>query len=114
VSIIDAYGGSCAVTGEHSLPALEAAHIRPFADDGPRDVTNGLLLRSDLHRLFDRGYVGVNPDYHFVVSDRLREDYSNGRTYYPLAGRQIALPSNVAEHPDREQLGWHLERVFRG
>jgi putative restriction endonuclease len=113
VAVLDAYGGSCAVTHEHSVPALEAAHIRPFASDGPRDVTNGLLLRSDLHRLFDKGYVGIDADYRFQVSDRLKRDYSNGRSYYPLSGGLIRLPSEVRERPDRELLQWHMRHVFR-
>jgi putative restriction endonuclease len=113
VAVLGAYGRACAVTGEHSLPALEAAHIRPFSDDGPRDVTNGLLLRSDIHRLYDRGYVGVTPDCRFVVSDQLREEYSNGRSYYPLAGREIMRPALADEWPDPRQLEWHLDNVFR-
>jgi len=46
------------------------------------EVSNGLLLRSDIHRLFDAGYVTVTPDYEFKVSGRLREDFNNGETYY--------------------------------
>jgi putative restriction endonuclease len=112
ITVLDAYR-ACAVTGEHSLPALEAAHIRPFSDNGPRDVTNGILLRSDVHRLFDRGYVGVSPDYTFLVSDKLHDDYKNGRSYFPLAGKPIALPQNVHDHPSREQLAWHMEQILR-
>jgi putative restriction endonuclease len=51
---MEAYERACALTGEHSLPALEAAHIIPFALCGPHDVQNGLLLRADLHGLLDR------------------------------------------------------------
>jgi len=114
IAVLDAYAGACAVTGEHSLPALEAAHIRPFADDGPHEVTNGLLLRSDLHRLFDKGYVGVDNAYRFIVSKRLREDFANGRSYYPLHGQAIHSPGTPSERPDHGQLRWHLERVFKG
>jgi putative restriction endonuclease len=114
ISVIDAYSGACAVTGEHSLPALEAAHIRPFADQGPHEVSNGLLFRSDIHRLFDKGYVSVTPDYHFVVSRRLKDEWENGRTYYPLHGRVIALPRLEAEKPRAAMLEWHLSRKFKG
>lgn len=114
VAVTGAYSRACAVTEEHSLPALDAAHIRPYGDGGPHEVRNGLLLRSDIHRLFDKGYVGVTPDYRFVVSDRLRGDYSNGRSYYPLRDRAIRLPDAVAERPDPSLLAWHLEHVFRG
>ena len=67
VSVMDAYGRSCAATEEHSLPVLEAAHIRSYANEGPHEVRNGLLLRADLHRLFDRGYATVSPDRKSVV-----------------------------------------------
>jgi len=57
---------------------------------GNRD-SNGLLLRSDIHRLFDDGWVTVTPDFHFVVSRRLREEFDNGKTYYALDGSEIRL-----------------------
>ena len=114
IAVMGAYGGACAITGEHSTPALEASHIRPFALEGPRHVSNGLLFRSDVHRLFDKGYVAVDSEFRFRVSGRLRQDYSNGRSYYPLDLRQISLPADPSEQPDRDQLAWHMERVFRG
>lgn len=114
VAVTDAYGRSCAATGEHSLPVLEAAHIRPYACEGAHAVSNGLLLRSDLHRLFDRGYVTVTPDHRLHVGKRLKEDYSNGRTYYPLHGKNIAIPSVAADRPDAAALVWHNEHCFRG
>ena len=88
VAVSEAYGRGCAVTAEHSLPALDAAHIKVFESEGPNDVTNGLLLRADVHKLFDRGYVTVNADLELEVSGRLREDYSNGRSYYPFHGQK--------------------------
>ncbi len=99
LAVTSAYSRACVVTGEHSLPALEAAHIRPYGDGGEHEVSNGLLLRSDIHRLFDTGYVGVTPDYKFVVSDRLRGDFSNGRSYCALSGRPIELPAAREEWP---------------
>lgn len=112
VSVTDAYNRACAVTEEHSLPALEAAHIRPFAKEGPHEVRNGLLLRADLHRLFEQGYMTVTPDYTLEVSDRLRHDYHNGRSYYPLRGTRISVPALETERPTRELLGWHNQNVF--
>ncbi len=114
ISVTDAYGRACAVTSEHSLPALEAAHIRPYGDGGAHEVPNGLLLRSDIHRLFDRGYVGVTPDRRFVVSKRLKDDFSNGRSYYPLHGQEIRMPARPEDHPSKEWLEWHLAERFRG
>ncbi len=114
VAVTDAYQRSCAVTGEHSLPVLEAAHIRPFALSGSHETRNGLLLRSDLHRLFDHGYLAVTPDYRVEVSQRLREEYQNGKSYYPLHGRRLILPVHVKNQPDPQLLEWHLNKVFRG
>jgi putative restriction endonuclease len=113
VEVTDAYQRACAVTGEHSLPALEAAHILPYGQGGEHRVDNGLLLRSDLHRLYDRGYVTVTPDYVFRVSDRLRDEFQNGRSYYGLGGAKIALPEREMWRPKRELLEWHRECVFR-
>ena len=113
LAVTDAYGRSCAVTDEHSLPALEAAHIRPYGDGGEHEIPNGLLLRSDIHRLFDKGYVGVTPDYKFVVSRRLKDDFANGRSYYPSHGKPIRLPERAEDRPSRQWLEWHLAERFR-
>ena len=112
VAVMDAYGRACAVTTEHSLPALDAAHIQPFAEAGTHEVSNGLLLRSDIHRLFDRGYVTVTPDLKFRVSPRLRRDYANGKTYYALEGRPIGTPKDPSRWPSPSALSWHSETRF--
>jgi putative restriction endonuclease len=112
VAVTQAYHGACAVSGEHSLPVLDVAHIRGYADGGPHDVRNGLLLRADIHRLFDRGYVTVTPDHRFEVSRRLREEFENGKTYYALHGNAIHLPDRTGDHPDPALLRWHNEQVF--
>jgi putative restriction endonuclease len=112
VAVTAAYGGACAVSGEHSLPALEAAHIRPYTSDGTHDVPNGLLLRADIHRLFDKGYVTVTPDHRFVVSERLAKEWENGKIYYERSGTPIALPRKKSDRPDSELLRWHNDNVF--
>ncbi len=114
VLVTDAYRRRCAVTQERTLPALEAGHIKPFKESGPHKVSNGILLRSDIHRLFDSGYVTITPDYHFEVSRRIREDYENGRDYYSLRGRQLSLPVKEEFCPASEFIKWHNERVFLG
>jgi putative restriction endonuclease len=113
IAVLDAYGRGCAITGEHSLPALEASHIRPYSEDGPHEIRNGLLLRADLHRLFDTGYVTVTRDLRLEVSARLREDYHNGKTYYPLHGARVSIPATASNRPDDEFLEWHNEHRFR-
>jgi putative restriction endonuclease len=112
VAVTEAYDRACSVTGEHSLPALEAAHIRPFSVDGPHAVANGLLLRSDLHRLFDRGYLTVTTSGTLEVSKQLHEHFSNGRSYYPLHGTKLVVPKRISERPDPLLLRWHNEHRF--
>jgi len=114
--VLDAYGRRCAVSGEHAVPVLQASHIKPFADVEHHEVTNGLALRSDIHILFDQGYVTVTPDYRFLVSERLREDFDNGQVYYEYARRSqtILLPSESDKIPDREGLEWHMTTKFKG
>jgi len=112
VAVTEAYARACAVTNEHSLPALEAAHIKPYAEDGPHAVNNGLLLRSDLHRLFDRGYVTVTPEYKLEVSGKLKGHFQNGKSYYPLHGTELALPRLIGQRPDAGFLRWHNEHKF--
>ncbi len=116
-TLVAAYRGACVITSEHSLP-FDAAHIRPFAGDGPDHVTNGLLLRTDIHKLFDEGFVTVTGDHRFEVSASLRELYRNGRTYYDirdrLHGQAIRLPNRRTDWPDRISLDWHNRERFRG
>jgi putative restriction endonuclease len=114
IAVTEAYQRACAVTDEHSLPALEAAHIQSFAQEGPHEIRNGLLLRADLHRLFDQGYLTVTLDHRLEVSRRLREDYHNGRSYYPLHGQVLRLPASAEERPALEFIQWHNEHVFLG
>jgi putative restriction endonuclease len=114
IQVLNAYGRACAVTGEHSLPALEAAHIKPYADGGDHAVVNGLVLRSDIHRLFDRGYVTVDTDYRFVVGTRLKSEFENGRSYYGLQGQPIGLPGEEVKRPRQDALAWHRQEVFLG
>ena len=59
ILVSDAYNRKCAISGEKTLPVLEAAHIQQYAESGPHFISNSLLLRSDLHKLFDTGYLTV-------------------------------------------------------
>jgi putative restriction endonuclease len=112
-AVRDAYGGACAVTHEHSEPVLEAAHIRPYSRGGEHSVNNGILLRRDLHRLYDLGYVTVSADHEFLIGERLRDEYKNGRSYYELRGSKITPPKRADWQPSRELLDWHRQQVFR-
>ena len=89
VMVTDAYKRRCAITQERTLPALEAAHIKPFSESGPHSVSNGLLLRSDIHRLFDTGYVTITAGYRLEVSKRLKQDFDNGEENRTFHGKEI-------------------------
>ena len=110
----DTYERRCAITSERTLPVLEAAHIRDYADVQQHSINNSILFRADIHKLFDSGYVTVTPDYHFEVSKRIREEFENGRDYYKLHGTEIRLPSHVADRPMPELLKWHNEERYLG
>ena len=114
VAVLEAYDWGCAVSAEHSLPALDAAHIKSFESDGPNEVSNGLLLRADIHRLFDKGYLTVNAGFELEVSGRLREDFANGRSYYPYHGQKIRVPSRPELRPSTEYLEWHNNHRYLG
>jgi len=114
IVVTDAYERRCAFSGEKVLPVLEAAHIRPYGEGGQHQIENGLLLRSDLHTLFDRGYITVSPDYHLEVSKRIREDYENGHDYYSYNGILIRKPKQGAPMPSIENLSWHNENRYLG
>lgn len=112
--VTDAYRRRCAMTSERTLPALEAAHIHRYSQGGDHSMSNGLLLRSDLHRLFDRGYLAIEPDSLIIrVSPRIREEFENGRDYYALDGRKLTKPKNPLAFPSQEKLIQHYDVVFK-
>lgn len=114
VQVLDAYERACAITQEHSLVVLDAAHLKPYAAGGEHEVRNGLALRTDLHKLLDRGYVTVDEDLKLVVGRRLKADFDNGKSYYELHGRSLSLPSESRLQPSAAALDWHREHVFLG
>ena len=114
MAVLDAYERRCAVTGERTLPALDAAHIKPFALVKAHSIDNGLSLRSDIHRLYDQGYVSVRPDGRFAVSKQIRKEFENGRDYYALHDRELRMPANLQHRPNSTALNWHYSERFRG
>jgi putative restriction endonuclease len=113
ILVTEAYQRRCAVTGERTLPILQAAHIQPYGQGGPHQVPNGLLLRADIHILFDLGYVTVTNDLHIEVSPRIKRDYGNGRDYYTLHGKPLTvIPSQENEQPASEFLEWHNQHIY--
>ncbi|PAV24457.1 hypothetical protein CF392_16180 [Tamilnaduibacter salinus] len=97
--LIEAYGGRCAITGCSVEEVLEAAHIIPYNGESTNVVTNGVLLRADLHTLFDLGLVNINPDYTISVSAAL-----DAEDYRQLDGQKLKLPRERKEWPSAEAL----------
>jgi putative restriction endonuclease len=110
VLVTDAYKRRCALTGSPVLHVLDAAHIKRFAEEGPHEVQNGILLRQDVHTLFDRGYITVTPEYRVEVSRRIKEEFHNGHEYYAAHGNLLQLPDQPELRPSREFLEWHNAR----
>jgi len=109
----DAYQRRCAITGEKVRSVLHASHIKPFADQGPSRVDNGVLLRSDLHNLFDDGYITLTRDLRVEVSGRIRQESQNGEHYYSLQGKRLlVVPESACELPNPEFIAWHNQHVF--
>ncbi|MFM9073685.1 MAG: HNH endonuclease [Cyanobium sp.] len=115
IMVLDEYSRRCAITGEKTLPVLEAAHIQPYSENGPHKVSNGILMRSDLHTLFDNGYLTLTKEFHVEVSKRIREEFSNGREYYALHGKKlVSIPDQAANRPDPLFLEWHQNNCYQG
>ena len=114
ILVTDFYERRCAITGERTLPVLDAAHIKPYTLTHLHEVSNGLLLRSDLHRLFDGGYITVDPQNRgVVVSKRIKEEFENGREYYKLEGQVLREPSAPWARPSLENLEYHAYNLFQ-
>jgi HNH endonuclease len=115
VLVTDGYQRRCSITGEKTLPVLESAHIRSYANEGPHAISNGILLRSDIHKLFDTGYLTITTDFKIEVSRRIKEEFSNGREYYQYHGKDLLiLPQKIHERPDAKYVEWHNNNVFKG
>ena len=114
IVVTDAYERRCALSGERTLPVLDAAHIKPYALLQRHEVSNGILMRSDLHRLFDEGYITIDPtDRRIMVSPRIREEFENGKEYYRLHGQPMREPAQAIYRPHADNLDYHAYTVFR-
>ncbi|RYX80681.1 HNH endonuclease [bacterium] len=115
VLVTDAYSRKCSISGEKTLPVLEAAHIKPYSELGPHSVSNGILLRSDLHRLFDGGYLTITNDLKVEVSSRIKEEFQNGKEYYKYHGNDLfVIPNRKIDLPNETYIDWHNTNIYRG
>lgn len=101
-----AYEGRCAMSRYDAEPALEAAHIVPYRGPQTNHPTNGLLLRADLHDLFDLGLIAVDTD---SMRLKIGSDLA-GTMYEPLADQPLWMPQDKDLRPNLQALTKHLER----
>ena len=100
--LLEAYGQACAITGCTAVSVLEAAHILPYRGEATHRVDNGLLLRSDLHTLFDLGLLWITDTHQVVIADSLL-----GTEYEAFSGQPLRLPAQAAHRPNPAHLAKH-------
>lgn len=108
-SLLKEYRGQCAITGCDAHEALEASHIVPFNGDATNVLENGLLLRADVHTLFDLGLIRITPATRTVVLD----ESLKSSTYGELHGRRLTLPQNTEAMPSETNLQYRWDSVSR-
>lgn len=107
-TLLSAYEGQCSFSRTNVPEALEAAHIVPYRGQQTNHPANGLLLRADIHTLFDLGRIAVDADKMTVLvsPSLIQTDYET------LAGQRLVLPKERTLHPDRQALNQH--RLWTG
>lgn len=107
-AIFKAYDNSCAITGESCKDLLQAAHIQPYKDENSNHVQNGILLRIDLHRLFDTGLITIDTDYRIRFSSIFQSN-----EYRKYEGKKICLPNHKQQYPSLQALEYNNKYKFR-
>lgn len=113
-AVRNAYGNRCALTGLQLIngggrPEVEAAHIRPVAENGPDAVKNGIALSQTFHWLFDRGMISIRDDYEIVVSKSVPDQARRMLN----ENRRLILPDSEMYKPSPNFLRYHRERIYK-
>ncbi len=107
--LLDAYDNKCAISQCIQTEVLQAAHIEPYRNDASTNkASNGILLRADIHTLFDLGYISINPDTMSVVVSRTMED----KNYISYSGKKVFIPAEENFRVKKEFLISHYTSVF--
>jgi acyl carrier protein len=106
-ALLEIYNHQCAITGYSGVEALEAAHINPFCGEGTNHPTNGLLLRADIHTLFDLHLIAIDGKTMTVLLSSKLENSS----YQDLAGKSLRLPEIKTDHPNKAALKKHRQQL---
>jgi putative restriction endonuclease len=105
-ALLLAYDGKCAITSCDVEEGLEAAHIQPYSGPMSNSLENGLLLRADIHTLFDRGLIGINPsNLKVILADELE-----GSQYEEFRNTYVRLPVSFGDRPGTVNLQSHISR----
>lgn len=104
--LLHAYGGTCAITGTQISHVLQAAHITPVAAGGRHSVSNGLLLRADVHTLFDLGLITLDDERTIRVHSSLHDS-----EYRELDGQRLGLPTRREHYPSLSAIRAHRRRA---
>lgn len=117
--LLQAYDYACAITGEHTEPVLDAAHIQRYLGPRSNHPANGIILTKEFHTLFDRGLITIEPplagreEYRIRVSKLIRERWNNGRRYNDFDGKALrVVPEDKRLLPSKRALEWHRAHVF--
>ena len=106
--LLQAYNSKCAFTNCDVTQVLQAAHIVPYNGIKTNDIKNGILLRADIHDLYDMFFISINPEnYKITISSHLMDSYLQD-----LNMKQINLPNRLQEYPDKKVLEWHYNQFL--
>lgn len=114
INVSRAYANECVLSGTKVTPALDAAHIKPFSEGGNHSIQNGILLRKDIHSVFDAGFATFDENRRFVVSPQVKQIFNNGHEYRRLHGKEMRLPVNPDWMAAEEYLSWHRDAKYIG
>jgi putative restriction endonuclease len=103
--LLAAYNGNCCITGCDLVAALEAAHILPYRGKNSNHVQNGLLLRSDIHTLFDLGLIAIDKNNSVILAPSV----FSSATYKDLNGIKLAETAHPRLSPSKEALRKHRD-----
>jgi len=106
--LLDVYGARCAITNCDAVEVLEAAHIKSHGEGGSMDTSNGLLLRADIHTLFDLGLISVDPASWKIL---VHQSIAHTTVAAELSKRTLRLPSGQADRPSPDALADHRTRA---
>jgi len=100
-------------SGKTTFRALQPGELFLFKLHSLNEGRNSILLRSDKHKLFDKGYLTITPKLHTEVSRRIKEEFDNGGYYFMFHGKKINRPLQPVDQPSIEFLNWYNNKIFK-